>query len=199
MEERMPGVLRRNSGRSGSWCCCALGVPLWLLLAGAAVAADPVPASIAADAGLAARVAALEQRLASMEDEAPQTQGRVSVNGFMSAGVAQVLDDRYRYDVDTVGPEASFRPDSMLGVQLDMTVNDQVRAITQLVGRGSEDFDARMEWAFLSLGAPADRCLPRLHAVVLGGRQLGMDAGRRQLDARTAVGRRHLRLHLRRW
>lgn len=156
----MPGVLLRNSARSNVlWRRRALGVPLWLLLAGAAVAADPVPASTAADAGLAARVAALEQRLASMEDEAPRTQGRVSVNGFMSAGVAQVLDDRYRYDVDTVGPEASFRPDSMLGVQLDMTVNEQVRAITQLVGRGSEDFDARMEWAFLQWRAHRDHQL----------------------------------------
>ena len=52
--------------------------------------------------------------------------------------------------VSTYDEEWSFAPESLIGVQANGNLAQGLTATAQIVGRGAEDFDAKLEWAYLS-------------------------------------------------
>lgn len=113
-------------------------------------------ASVAHAAVTDEQVQALEARLAQLEAEnaasaaaSGKASERLKINGFMSAGVGWAdVGAPFSYDTG-LDDTLSFKADSVVGLQFDARVNDQVNAVVQLVGRGVDDFDAGIEWAYL--------------------------------------------------
>lgn len=72
----------------------------------------------------------------------------VDVNGFASirGGAALGSDESlYGYDDDF-----SFKNESLAALQVKSDLGDRLSVTTQLIGRGSEDWDVKFDWAFLS-------------------------------------------------
>ncbi len=69
-------------------------------------------------------------------------------NGFISAGGGIVLDDGqgyYGFD-----DSLSFDEDSKVGIQIDAQLTDKVSATVQFMGRGRDNWDAEIEWAYVA-------------------------------------------------
>lgn len=76
-------------------------------------------------------------------------------NGFLSAAGGKTLDDDDTRRVDwpsngVYDEDIDFRPDTILGVQLQFNVNDRLRATGQLVSRGGDGYGTGAEWAYAS-------------------------------------------------
>ena len=72
----------------------------------------------------------------------------IQINGFANLIAGMTLDDDesvYGYDSDF-----NFDPASVFGLQVRGDVSDKLSATAQLVGRGSEDYDADFEWAYMT-------------------------------------------------
>jgi len=69
-------------------------------------------------------------------------------NGFLSAVGGAVTDDDTSYA--GYDDDVNFEPDSVLGIQINANVSDRLRAVAQVLGRGTDDFDAELEWAYLA-------------------------------------------------
>ncbi|BFT29169.1 hypothetical protein D210916BOD24_03450 [Alteromonas sp. D210916BOD_24] len=72
----------------------------------------------------------------------------IQINGFANLIGGMTLDDNetlYDYDSDF-----NFDPASVFGLQVRGDVSDKLSATAQLVGRGSEDYDADFEWAYMT-------------------------------------------------
>lgn len=76
------------------------------------------------------------------------SQAAVDINGFASikGGIALSSDDEL-YDYDD---NLSFENESLAALQVKSDLGDKLSVTAQIVGRGSEDWDAEFEWAFLS-------------------------------------------------
>ncbi|MBQ1782052.1 MAG: hypothetical protein II007_00200 [Gammaproteobacteria bacterium] len=102
-----------------------------------------------ADEAADARVTKLEQELAEVKarQDASSWTDRFKVNGFASVAVGTASNDAgfYGYDED-----AEWLPDSVLGLQMTFNVNEQTEATVQLQARGADDWDPKIEWAFLA-------------------------------------------------
>ncbi len=59
--------------------------------------------------------------------------------------VAGTINDDARYS-----DEVSFRPDSIYGLQVNAFLGQGLRATAQLTGKGANDFETEIEWAYLS-------------------------------------------------
>ncbi|MEJ2415911.1 MAG: hypothetical protein P8Y45_03045 [Exilibacterium sp.] len=59
--------------------------------------------------------------------------------------VAGTINDDARYS-----DELSFRPDSIYGLQVNAFLGQGLRATAQLTGKGANDFETEIEWAYLS-------------------------------------------------
>ncbi|MFW8589956.1 topoisomerase IV [Glaciecola sp. 2405UD65-10] len=72
------------------------------------------------------------------------------INGFanFTAGVALDENEVYGYDEDI-----DFNQHSLFAIQLSSDINDKVSATGQIIARGSNDFDAKFEWAYLTYKA----------------------------------------------
>ncbi|WP_228612910.1 porin [Alkalimonas sp.] len=68
--------------------------------------------------------------------------GFASIKGGMSTGSDKSL---YGYT-----NEWDFKNESLFAIQVRSDLGDRLSVTAQLMGRGSNDFDARFEWAFLS-------------------------------------------------
>lgn len=95
-----------------------------------------------------ARVAQLESDGAAPASEAGGGLGKFKVNGFVSAGFGLADIEDFSYD-DGLDDRMSHTADSVVGLQVEGKVNDQVNAVLQLVARGSEDFAVDAEWAYI--------------------------------------------------
>ena len=75
----------------------------------------------------------------------------VNFSGFGSiiAGVKDHSREGYSYAryEDT---HFSFEPDSLVGLQATTQINDKASASIQLLARGALDWDAEVDWAYLS-------------------------------------------------
>ncbi|WDT86767.1 topoisomerase IV [Alteromonas sp. 009811495] len=72
----------------------------------------------------------------------------VQINGFANLIGGMTLDSDeavYGYDDDF-----NFDPASVFGLQVRGDVSDKLSATAQVVGRGSEDYDADFEWAYMT-------------------------------------------------
>ena len=79
---------------------------------------------------------------------AAPTFAEIQINGFANLIGGMTLDDDeavYGYDSDF-----TFNPASVFGLQVRGDVSDKLSATAQLVGRGSEDYDASFEWAYMT-------------------------------------------------
>lgn len=77
-------------------------------------------------------------------------------NGFLSIAGGKTLDDGDAlYLVDplsgaTYDDEVKFEPESIAGIQGQAVVSDNLRGTVQVVARGGKQFDAEIDWAYLS-------------------------------------------------
>lgn len=79
---------------------------------------------------------------------APVAEAEIRFNGFASIYAGMTLDDDeslYDYDDDI-----SFKPESLFGLQATADLTEGLTATAQLLARGSDDFDAKFEWAYLT-------------------------------------------------
>ncbi|MCK5873598.1 MAG: hypothetical protein KAG82_02785 [Alcanivoracaceae bacterium] len=107
------------------------------------------------------RLAAAESRLASLEQQNSVTE-RITVNGFIRFAMETQTSIK-----DAAGNELSYRdalaPDtwdnkrlSRAGLQLNAHISDEAEAVVQLLARGSEDFAAEAQWAYLAYNVRPD-------------------------------------------
>jgi hypothetical protein len=76
-----------------------------------------------------------------------QTQADVRINGF-----ANLTAGKSNEDVNTFGvtQDIDFSSGSLFALQVSGDVTDKVTATAQIVARGSDDYSATFEWAYLS-------------------------------------------------
>lgn len=117
----------------------------------AAASGSPALAEEAPDAqyqALEARLAQLEARDATAT--ATSALDKIKINGFLSAGFGWAdTADGQSYDTG-LNSTVTHTADSVAGLQVEAQVNERTRAVMQLVGRGTDDFDAGLEWAYVS-------------------------------------------------
>lgn len=72
----------------------------------------------------------------------------VTINGFASIKAGMTLDsDETLFDYDD---ELNFKTGSLFAVQVKSDLGDNLSVTGQILGRGSDDFDAQFEWLYLS-------------------------------------------------
>ena len=70
------------------------------------------------------------------------------INGFANfIGGMTFEDDESLYGYDS---DFGFKPASVFGLQVRGEISDKLSATAQLVGRGSEDYSADFEWAYMT-------------------------------------------------
>lgn len=79
----------------------------------------------------------------------------IAVNGFASIVGGMTLDKDDTYLVDpssgaTYDDNFSLQPESIIGLQLDVDLTNDVKFTTQMLARGGNDFDIILEWAYLT-------------------------------------------------
>lgn len=109
----------------------------------------------------------IEKRIAQLEQGSlePQTNwtDRISINGYLSYGITRhdVHQDQggapplnfqagqpYTFR-NRVTDEISHRDISRVGLQINAEINDKTSAVVQLLGRGRDNYDAEVQWAFI--------------------------------------------------
>lgn len=76
-----------------------------------------------------------------------QAQDKIQWSGFgnIAAGMTTGSDDQlFGYDDDV-----NFNPDTLFALQAKASLSDKLSITTQIMSRGSEDFDLGVEWAYL--------------------------------------------------
>ena len=102
----------------------------------------------------------MERRLEQLEmqqyDKNNNWSDRISVNGFMTYGITghdvHVRDNRgepIAY-IDRTTDEISHRELSRAGVQFNATISNETSATVQVLARGKDNYDAEVQWAYLS-------------------------------------------------
>jgi hypothetical protein len=89
--------------------------------------------------------------------------GEINLSGFTSINAGKVLSGSGvpQYDipptfladypiVSSYDEDVSFKPESLFGLQISADLADGLSVTGQLVARGANDFDAKIEWAYLS-------------------------------------------------
>ncbi|MCH8497882.1 MAG: hypothetical protein LAT63_05365 [Marinobacter sp.] len=90
------------------------------------------------------RVASLQQQLTEARVELPQ------LNGFFSTGYLKASTDAgYAGATD----DASLRAESLAGLQATFALTERTKGIIQVVSRGADNWDTRLEWGYLSYHA----------------------------------------------
>lgn len=117
----------------------------WTLAAAVASAGFAHADDEALARALEARIAQLEQSSAGTTMARPE---KFRINGFMSAGFGHANSGNFRYD-NGLYEEVTHKADSVVGIQLDATVNEKTNAVVQLAARGPSDFGVRSEWAYI--------------------------------------------------
>ena len=121
----------------------------------AALVASPAWAE-PADADLEQKLEAYELRLQRIEqqqlDGTINKEERVTINGFLSAGMSRAWADTESGEatfVDGSGDEWSHDSLTRAGVQFNARINDRAQAVLQLFASGEDDFDAEIQWGYL--------------------------------------------------
>ncbi|MDN6319984.1 MAG: hypothetical protein ACTHYN_03565 [Marinobacter sp.] len=93
-------------------------------------------------------LARMQQQLNSMQQQLNATNNdRVRFNGFFSTGVARASNDAGFAGITEKTNVADL---SLLALQGTFDVTEKSQAVLQLVGRGSDDWEPQVEWAYLS-------------------------------------------------
>lgn len=97
-----------------------------------------------------------EARLERLEQqelqEASSNDDRLTINGFLSAGMSQTNADAETGDVsyiDGSGEEWSHDSLTRAGIQFNARLNDRAQAVVQMFASGEDNFDAELQWGYL--------------------------------------------------
>ncbi|MDO3387865.1 hypothetical protein QWI17_18620 [Gilvimarinus sp. SDUM040013] len=118
---------------------CAAGV---VLASGSALAQDQD------------RIDKLEQQVQSLQQQVNKPiENRVRFNGFFSVAYGAASND-----AGYIGymKEGTFENESLFGLQGAFTITDQTEVTMQLVGRGNENWEPSLEWAYISHSFSSD-------------------------------------------
>ena len=75
----------------------------------------------------------------------------IRIDGFASAVYGQTLDKDEGSLVDAkYDHEANYQADSIYGIQFRADLTEGLSATAQVLGKGAEDFDAKLAWAYLT-------------------------------------------------
>lgn len=76
---------------------------------------------------------------------------KLTIHGFLSAGVAKHNDDSATLlnDVVDITDELNFQHDSNFGLQISARLNEQFRVVTQLTSELGDDEEVDAKWAYL--------------------------------------------------
>lgn len=79
---------------------------------------------------------------------APSVASDIRISGFanITAGTSGDEDVPYGMYDDNI----SFKPDSLVGIQFQKSLDDNLSFTTQMTSRGMNNYDSRIEWAYLS-------------------------------------------------
>lgn len=109
-----------------------------------------------AESTLEERLAAAEQRLASLESNSTD-EDRIQINGFMTFAMERMnhIEDAATGETlvyqDNVGNEDwNLNRLTRAGLQISGNISDDAEAVVQILGRASDDFDAKVQWAYVS-------------------------------------------------
>lgn len=94
------------------------------------------------------RIAALEQQVQSMQQQLNKpVDDKLRFNGFFSVAYGLASND-----ADYAGylEEGTFENESLFGLQGVFSISDKTEVTMQLVGRGNEDWEPALEWAYIS-------------------------------------------------
>lgn len=125
----------------------------------AVMALSAMSATALAEMTLEERLAQAEQRLATLEQQPDQSAGledRVKINGFMTfameraSGTRSSSGERLVFSENVRSDEWNMNSLTRAGVQFTGEINDRTEAVIQLLGRADEDFDAGVQWAYVS-------------------------------------------------
>src|SRR5690554_5387429 len=93
-------------------------------------------------------LANMQQQLNSMQQQLNAAKNdRVRFNGFFSTGVARASNDAGYTGITEKTNVADL---SLLALQGTFDVTEKSQAVLQLVGRGADDWEPQVEWAYLS-------------------------------------------------
>jgi hypothetical protein len=102
-----------------------------------------------------AKVAELDSQVKSLQSEIAVDKEKFKINGFMSAGLAYQDQDNLTYD-NIDGKEYDTQATNQVGIQMAYRVNDKVNAQIQILAQGWEDYNADVDWAYLSYDVTPD-------------------------------------------
>ncbi len=85
-------------------------------------------------------------------------QADISVSGFGSLVMGQTLEKDEKltadfYDVGQYENETTFKPESVLGLQVSSKIADDLKATGQLVAKGTDEFEPELDWYYLTYHA----------------------------------------------
>ncbi|SOB77634.1 hypothetical protein SAMN04488490_3458 [Marinobacter sp. LV10R510-11A] len=93
-------------------------------------------------------LARMQQQLNSMQQQLNAAKDdRVRFNGFFSTGVARASNDA---GYAGITEDTNVADLSLLALQGTFDVTEKSQAVLQLVGRGADDWEPQVEWAYLS-------------------------------------------------
>ncbi len=107
------------------------------------------------------RLAAAESRLASLEQQNSVAE-RITVNGFIrfametQNNIEDAAGNKLAYRNSVVADEWDNRRLSRAGLQVNARISDDAEAVVQLLARGSDDFAAEAQWAYLGYNVHPD-------------------------------------------
>lgn len=99
-----------------------------------------------------------KRRNASLKRQLKQEKEKLKVNGFMSVYAVRSTVDGVDLGIG-VDDSWGFSPDTIVGLQFDYSLADNLDAVIQLTSKGKNDFDTEAEWAFLRYQATDDLTL----------------------------------------
>ncbi|MDO6441518.1 hypothetical protein [Marinobacter sp. 2_MG-2023] len=93
-------------------------------------------------------LARMQEQLNSMQQQLNAAKDdRVRFNGFFSTGIARASNDA---GYAGITEETNVADLSLMALQGTFDVTEKTQAVLQLVGRGADDWDPEIEWAYLS-------------------------------------------------
>lgn len=93
----------------------------------------------------AATTDSVNRQVQSLNKRLSKQENRLRINGFASLG-ATFSDEDLEYN--NINNETNFRRNTKAGVQMTFNLDSQSSVVTQMVSRGTNDFETKMEWAY---------------------------------------------------
>lgn len=125
----------------------------------AGIVLSAMSATALAEITLEERLSEAEQRLATLEQQSAGDESleeRVKINGFLTfameraSGSRSASGERLVFSENVKSDEWNMNSLTRAGIQFTGEINDKTEAVVQLLGRADEDFDAGVQWAYIS-------------------------------------------------